>query len=165
MTDFDWIKSVTMRRATVADAAPISRLIAALSRPFLLSADGVGAEVFLAAVGEAAIAGYIEDADFRYWLAEANGELAGVVAMRDHRHLYHLFVAEVFQNRGLARHLWQWVKTGALDAGNPGEFTVNASLNAVAVYRRFGFVELGAAVQANGVAFQPMRAVLGSGNA
>jgi predicted GNAT family N-acyltransferase len=37
---------------------------------------------------------------------------------------------------------------------------VNASLSAVAVYERFGFVPSGAEVRAHGIAFLPMRMAL-----
>ena len=92
------------------------------------------------------------------WLvpAEADGALVGLVAMRDHSHLYHLFVAPAWQGRGLARALWQQVRQAALEAGNPGRFTVNASVNAVPVYGRFGFVATGPRVEKNGIAFVPM---------
>jgi hypothetical protein len=48
-------------------------------------------------------------------------------------------------------------------AGNPGQFTVNASLNAVPVYEKFGFVQQGEAQRMHGICFQPMRLSLGDG--
>jgi ribosomal protein S18 acetylase RimI-like enzyme len=86
-----------------------------------------------------AIGGYIESG-YRYHIAEEDGELAGVVAVRDNSHLYHLFVSERFQGQGLARRLWEVAKTASLSAGNPGLFTVNSSRYAVGMYENFGFV-------------------------
>ena len=146
-----------VERAAFADAPRISALIRALSKPFLVTPSGEGAEPFFAAISESAIKGYVSASNFDYFVAEEQGQLAGVVALRDNSHLFHLFVAEPFQGRGLGAKLWQMVKTQALQSGNPGKFTVNSSLNALPVYEKFGFVASGSAVQTHGVAFQPMQ--------
>jgi GNAT superfamily N-acetyltransferase len=143
--------------ATVSDAPRISALIRGLSKPFFVSPSGEGAEPFLAAIGETAIQGYVSADNFEYFVAEAQSQSAGVVALRDNSHLFHLFVAEPFQGRGLGSKLWQMVKARAIQAGNPGKFTVNSSLNALPVYEKFGFVANGPVVQTHGVAFQPMQ--------
>jgi GNAT superfamily N-acetyltransferase len=132
-------------------------LIRELSAPFLLHADGAGAEPFYAAISEAAICGYIESPNFFYYIAHLNSSLVGVVAVRDNKHLYHLFVARAFQGKGFARKLWEFAKADALRSGHQTIFTVNSSLNAVPVYQQFGFAIIGAVVEAHGVAFQPMR--------
>lgn len=146
-----------IQRATIADAPRISALIRELSTPFLVSPSGEGAEPFLAAISESAIQGYVAASNFEYLVAEDQGQLVGVVALRDNSHLYHLFVAVPLQGRGLGGKLWDMVKAKALLLGNPGKFTVNSSLNAVPVYERFGFIASGPVVQANGVVFQPMQ--------
>ena len=146
-----------VERASIADAPRISALIRELSRPFLVSPTGEGAEPFFAAISESAIQGYVSAGNFEYFLAESQGQLAGVVALRDNSHLFHLFVAEPFQSKGLGSKLWQMVKAQAIQAGNPGRFTVNSSLNALPVYEKFGFVVSGAVVQTHGVTFQPMQ--------
>jgi GNAT superfamily N-acetyltransferase len=151
------MSAVQIRPATVADAARISALIRSLSTPFFASPDGEGTAPFLDSIGEPAIRSYVSAPNFRYLVAESARQLAGVAAMRDGCHLYHLFVAPAFQGQGLARVLWQRIRTGAASAGNEGRFTVNSSLAAVEVYRRFGFVPDGPAVVKHGVAFQPMR--------
>ena len=58
-----------------------------------------------------------------YHVAEDAGRLVGVVAVRDNKHLYHLFVAEPHQGQGLARELWSVAKAACVAAGNSGEFT------------------------------------------
>lgn len=143
--------------ATIADAPRISALIRELSRSFLASPSGEGAEPFLAAISEAAIQRYVSASNFSYYVAEAHGRLAGVVALRDNSHLFHLFVAGPFQGRGLGGTLWNMVKSEAIQRGNPGRFTVNSSLDALRVYEKFGFVASGPVVQAHGVSYQPMQ--------
>lgn len=146
-----------VERADIADAPRISALIRQLSEPFLLSLSGEGAEQFFAAISESAIRGYISASNFDYFVAQQDNRLAGVIALRDNSHLFHLFVAEQFQGQGLGTQLWQMIKAKAIQSRNPSKFTVNASLNAVPVYEKFGFMVSGPIVQANGVAFQPMQ--------
>ncbi|HEU4885088.1 MAG TPA: GNAT family N-acetyltransferase [Longimicrobium sp.] len=149
-----------IRPATAHDAAAISALILSVSRFFTLHPDGEGAEAFLATVSPEAIAGYLASPAYAYRVAETEGLLAGVVALRDNAHLYHLFVAPAFHGRGLSRQLWDVAREAALRAGNPGEFTVNSSLYAVPVYEKFGFAPTGPRVDEHGIAFIPMKLVL-----
>ncbi|WP_420126884.1 GNAT family N-acetyltransferase [Longimicrobium sp.] len=150
-----------IRPATAGDAAGISALILSVSRFFTLHPDGEGAEAFLANLSPQAIGGYLVSPAFAYQVAEEDGALAGVVAIRDNAHLHHLFVAAAHHGRGLARQLWDAAREAALRAGNPGEFTVNSSIYAIPVYERFGFVPTGPRVEQNGIAFLPMKLVLG----
>ncbi|WP_295756125.1 GNAT family N-acetyltransferase [Undibacterium sp.] len=145
-----------IRSATIADAEEISALIVELSAPFYTSATRAGAEPFLASVNTEAQCRNLSASNFSYYIAESSGELAGVVALRDNSHLYHLFIAAPFQHAGLATQLWGTVKAEALAAGNPGQFTVNSSLNAVPVYERFGFVRKGDVQYMHGISFQSM---------
>lgn len=148
-----------IRLATPADAEAISALIRGVSHFFTLRPDGAGAEAFLETVSPDAVRGYLSSPDYAYRVAEEDGAIIGVVAVRENRHLYHLFVAPDGQRRGLARRLWTEAMEAALRAGNPGAFTVNASVYAVPVYERFGFVATGPRVEANGIAFVPMHRV------
>lgn len=148
---------MNIRVATPADAEQISSLIIDLSTPFYTSPTRAGAEPFLASVNAEAQRRNLSASNFLYYVAESNGQLAGVVALRDNAHLFHLFVASSLQRTGLATRLWNIVKAEALAAGNTGQFTVNSSLNAVPVYERFGFIRTGEVQQMHGISFQPMQ--------
>lgn len=150
------LPSLHVRTARPDDAGPISRLIHSLSGPFLKSPSGEGAAPFFASITEASIAGYIAAPHFDYRVAEGAAGLVAAVALRDDKHLFHLFVAPAHQRRGLGRELWGLVRDAALARGNPGEFTVNASLNAVPVYMRFGFVPMAEVQHVHGISFVPM---------
>lgn len=145
-----------IRTANVADAKTISGIIRSLSQPFFTAPDGKGAEACLESISETAVAGYIARGNFAYYVGEEMGEIVGIVAVRDNRHLYHLFVLPTCQRRQLGRKLWENAKAIAIASGNPGEFTVNSSLNAVPVYESFGFKPTSDVMQANGVSFLPM---------
>lgn len=142
--------------ATAQDAAAVSRLIGSVARFFTLQPDGAGAEDFLKTISTDSVTRYLTDPRFAYFKAEQDGILAGVVAVRDASHLYHLFVDASFQRQGLSRQLWDHARAAVQDT-NPGYFTVNSTPYAQPVYERFGFVATGPRVETRGIAFVPMR--------
>ena len=60
----------------------------------------------------------------------------------------------------MARRLWQAVRDASIAGGNTTGFTVNASLYALPLYERLGFVATGPKVEMDGIAFVPMRMAL-----
>lgn len=146
-----------IRPAAPDDADEISALIVQLSDPFYLHPSRAGAELFLASISPGSIRSYVKAANFSYQVAVEESAIAGIVAVRDNSHLFHLFVAAPFQRKGLGHCLWSTAKAQARRAGNTGEFTVNASLNAVPAYEKFGFARTGEIQRMHGVFFQPMR--------
>jgi len=142
-----------LRPAGVDEAPLISALIAELMPYMTLDPDGAGAGPFIASMQTPAIAGYL--AQQRYWYRSAwlDGELAGVVGVRDGSHLFHLFVARRFHGGGLARQLWQAAQASAAP---DCAWTVNASPHAAAMYEHFGFHATGPRVEQHGVAWIPM---------
>lgn len=149
-----------LRPALVADAPAIVALIDELM-PFLtLHPDGAGAEKFIDNCRQAAIEGYLSDSRYAYQLAHINGALAGVVAMRDNTHLFHMFVPRALHRRGMARRLWQAARDASLARGKVAAFTVNSSAYALPLYASLGFVATGPRVEQGGIAFVPMRMAL-----
>jgi GNAT superfamily N-acetyltransferase len=146
-----------IRIANPTDARGISTLIRSVAHYFTIHPKGFGAEPFLETISESAIESYIRASNFHYLAGFVDENLAGVVAVRDNNHLYHLFVSPPCQGRGLARELWNAAMEHALQQGNPGEFTVNSTPYAVAVYAAFGFEPAGPKVETKGIAFVPMK--------
>lgn len=153
--------TLVLRSATTDDAPAIAALLRPLAQAFVVDSRPDAAAPFWASVDEAAQRRYIAAERYRYTVAlEPGGSLAGFIALRDGRHLFHLFVAPAWQRQGLATRLWQLASVQALAAPGlppPAVFTLNASLPAVGFYQRLGFVTEGDAVTANGIRFQPMR--------
>jgi len=116
---------MNIREATPGDAESISKLLSELSAKYITKKFTVdGAEHLLASMNLDAIKKYIHSG-FKYHVAEIDKQVVGVVGIRDNSHLYHLFVAEKYQRKGIARKLWQLAMEACLANGNPGEFTVN----------------------------------------
>lgn len=146
-----------LRPGTVTDAGPIAAMIASFQSELTIDPSGAGAERFLASVCESAERQYLESTRYSFIIAEESDTIAGFVAIRDNTHLFHLFVARPFHRKGLGRRLWEAAREEACRRGNPGEFTVNSSLNAIAVYKAFGFLPSGPAATKDGISFLPMR--------
>lgn len=146
-----------VRHAVPTDADRISRLIRSVAGSCTINPAGDGAELFFSSISAQAIGGYIANADFLYLLGLFGDTLAGVVAVRDARHLFHLFVAPIFQKEGIGTALV--LRAIELSqAVSPSEiFTVNSSLPAVPFYARLSFQQHGPGVEENGVAFVPMQ--------
>lgn len=147
---------IIIRAASDADAQSVAELVQSVGHYFLADPSGAGAEGFLSSISAAAISGYISNPAFNYLVAFMGQDLAGVAAIKENKHIYHLFVRPDCHRQGVAHLLWQHLKDHAIAAGNPGMFTVNSSLYAVPVYARFGFVPTSEPQTKNGIQFQPM---------
>ncbi|QWP79170.1 GNAT family N-acetyltransferase [Lysobacter sp. K5869] len=141
-----------IRPASASDAEAISRLINALAHHFLVDPSGPEAAPFLQTLTPAAVAQRIVAPDFRSYVAQDASGIHGFLAMRGDSHLYHLFVRADAQRKGVGRALWEH----AAALSGQSTFTVNASLYAVPMYERLGFVAQGQAQTANGLMFVPM---------
>jgi len=139
------------------DAEDFAGLIASFQSELTDDPSGAGAEQYLASVTAAAETQYLQSDRYSYVVAIDGPELVGFIAIRDGSHLFHLFVARSHQRRGLARHLWQLASASTGSAPAPRRFTVNSSLNAIAVYKAFGFVATGAIKHVHGISFLPMQ--------
>lgn len=150
-----------LRCAAPGDACAVATLLRPLAQAFIVDPRSDEAAPFWASVNEAAQRRYIAADRYQYTLAfEPDGALAGFIALRDGRHLFHLFVAPAWQRQGLATRLWRHASAQALAVPGlplPAVFTLNASVPAVGFYQRLGFQVEGSALVANGIAFQPMR--------
>jgi len=139
------------------DSAAIAELIYGLACRFILPGfSAAGQERFLELHDAESIAERMAGR-FRYHVAETVEGIVGVVGTRDNSHLYHLFVAEPYQGRGLGRSLWDRAKAECLVHGSPEAFTVNASINAVPIYQSFGFVVVATLQDQEGVLSVPMK--------
>ena len=151
------MNNLTIRQARPGDAAAVSALIAPLLPLLTLEPSGAGAGKFIETMQAPAIARVLADQRYDYQLGYVDDELAGVVAVRDHAHLFHLFVAARWQGRGFGRLLWQAARKRALPGNAAGVFTVNSSPFALEMYRHLGFVASAPRAEHDGIAYIPMR--------
>ena len=146
---------IAVRAATVADTAAISALtMASMQRWIAGDCTAEGATALAALMTPEATRERLAGDAYRTWVAECDGAVVGVAALRFPAHLYHLFVADDAQRRGVARLLWSAVRA-AVSPGLDG-FTVNASRHGVEAYRRLGFVADGPETVEHGIPATPM---------
>jgi ribosomal protein S18 acetylase RimI-like enzyme len=148
-----------IRPLTPGDIPAAAALLRRAAEEFILpdSTPENGA-AFLAAQGEGGIRAFLAQG-FVYHVAEADGELAGFIAVRERSHVYSLYVDRRFHRRGIARSLWETARAAALGPGHPGAFTVKSSTYAMPFYASLGFVPT-APTQVSTVRYNPMRLVL-----
>ncbi len=91
------------------------------------------------------------------WLAWDEEKIVGVIEMRDRNNITLFFVDKHYQNRGIARLLFQ-TAIAACTKRTPTieKFHVHASICSVPVYKCFGFYETGKAHKRNGIHYVPM---------
>jgi len=148
---------VVIREGRPSEASAISDFITPLAAKFIAHEFAAPArKLFLATFSHAAVDKYIANG-FRYHLAESEGTMVGVVATRQNRHVYHLFVAESAQRSGVGRSLWNRAREAARESGYRGDFTVNSSRFAVGFYERLGFVRDGHENARDGIVSVPLR--------
>ncbi|WP_375177913.1 GNAT family N-acetyltransferase [Marinobacter mobilis] len=90
--------------------------------------------------------------DFSSFVYTINDVIIGYISIKENSHVYHLFVAESYQGKGIAKELWNYATSDSATS----TYTVRSSIFAVPVYRRFGFKESEEATSKDGISFQPM---------
>ena len=153
--------SIVVREATADDAIRISGLLTTLAEEFIVGEfSEEGRRQLLAHFSVTEMAERLASTKYRFQVAEIDGALVGVVAVRERSHLQYLFVSRACQRTGIARRLWEQARQQAGTAS--GRFTVNASSYAVPAYQRLGFASVGGRLEKDGVRFQPMEWVEGT---
>lgn len=151
---------ISIREAGPGDAAAISALmnpVAArqISADFPQEGkDSLHGGMTPSAVADNMLRGY------RYFVASENQQFVGIIGMRGYSHIYHLFVAEDRQGRGIGRRLLQHARDMSLSEIELSAFTVFSSELAEDFYRRLGFERTGPTKTKRGVKAVPMRLIL-----
>lgn len=143
---------MAIRNASESDAEVISRLIASLAYYYCADTNADLPDWFANSITPQAVQQRIVDPAFDNYIYVEGDDIVGYIALQNDNHLYHLFVGEAQQGRGIARKLWQHV----LQHSDSKKFTLRSSLYAVPVYERFGFRSVGPAGEKEGIGFQPM---------
>ena len=146
-----------IRPITDYDIPAVARLFHVLATEFIVhESTPASAATFLRENDEDGLRGFIARGHV-YHVAEIEGEIVGFIALRERRHLFHMFVAKRLHGQGIARKLWEVARRAAIEDGHDGIFTVNASNFAVPVYEAMGFVRTAATQCTNGLYYNPMQ--------
>lgn len=90
-------------------------------------------------------------------VAVADGELIGIIEMRDFNHCSLFFVKPRFHGQGIGRWLFEEA-VAHCRLSNPSLQTigVHSSPYAVPIYKKLGFKNIGTLEEKNGIVYQPM---------
>ncbi|MDX1343691.1 MAG: GNAT family N-acetyltransferase [Reinekea sp.] len=143
---------MTIEDAKQHHLSAIKALVESLAHYYLEDTMAPLPEWFSNTLTEQSFEDRLNNPDYHNWVYRSGNEVLGYIAMKNDGHLYHLFVAEHAQGRGIARQLWEHV----CKLVPQQTYTLRSSLYAVPVYRKFGFIETGAAGFKDGIGFQPM---------
>jgi len=143
---------MSIRQATTNDAEHIRSLVASLSHFYLEDKEALLPEWLAATLTIDEFVKRINSEEYSCFIYENNGNIVGYIAIKGANHVYHLFVADGYQGKGIARALWQH----AMHSCVSDHYTVRSSLFAVPVYIKFGFKESGPIAEKDGMWFQPM---------
>jgi GNAT superfamily N-acetyltransferase len=152
-----------IRPAVCSDAHGISKLINSQSHHRTPKPTEPAPPEFLAGFAPETIKGYVGSVSYRYLVVLIEGQIVGVLGIRDGQRIIHLFVAESYQRRGIAPALWSRARSELLAGGEEASVVVNSSIYAIPVYERFGFKAVGPRVERAGVTYVPMQLVISNG--
>lgn len=143
---------MSIRAANQNDVPQICSLVISLSHFYLKSEEGVLPCWFSETLTESAFLDRISNAEYQNLVYEVQGKVVGYLALKGNSHLYHLFVSESHQGKGISRSLWQHV----LNECKTEKYTLRSSLFAIPIYQKFGFRVVGEAGEKDGIGFQSM---------
>src|SRR5690606_33598588 len=96
-----------------------------------------GWENFLLANSAESTLTRLTSARYQCFCYTQEGEILGFITISDFQKIDQLFVLPKAQRKGVARALWEKIRTQGLTLNNPLRLSVRSSTTAVPVYRRF----------------------------
>jgi GNAT superfamily N-acetyltransferase len=143
---------ISTRRADKDDAKHLRDLVSSLSHFYLPQDNLKLPHWFLASIGIEQFEARLKNIDFTNIVAEIDNCVVGYISIQENNHLYHLFVSQKYQRKGIARQLWSEAQKTCLSS----KYTVNSSIYAIPVYEKFGFVAVGSTSEKDGIKYQLM---------
>lgn len=153
---------VRIRKADHRDAADISAVVSDLTLRYIARGfSEQGRQRLARSMTPERIARHIDEG-YLYLVAHLEHRIIGVAGIRACTHLYHLFVTESHQGRGIGTRLWHAARDRCCREGRQRVFTVNASLDARAFYEKLGFDAVAGPLNREGVIAIPMIVSVGA---
>lgn len=98
----------------------------------------------------------ITNSNMKMWVAYTDNKPVGALATNPDNHISLLFVDKNYHRQGIAKSLF-YAMLSSLDKIKYTAMTVNSSLYANEVYKKFGFKNIGETKEVNGIIFIPMK--------
>ena len=144
---------IIIRKAVKRDAKSLSQLAINLSHFYLKDKHAELPEWFAETLHINEFERRLENDYFTHFIAVQHDKIVGYITMRGENHLYHLFVAETAQGKGISRRLWEHISSTF-----PSDtYALRSSIHAIPVYQRFGFTTHGEPGERDGICYQEMK--------
>lgn len=157
------LEEPAIRLAIASDAPGVSALIHSQLHHRSPKPAGPAPPEFLAGFSVETMRDCLVSNRYRYLVASIEGQLVGVLGIRDEQHLLHFFVSEPYQRQGIGRALWCRARSDLLATTGEIRIVVNSSIYAIPVYERFGFRASGPRVEDAGITYLPMQIEISAG--
>jgi ribosomal protein S18 acetylase RimI-like enzyme len=90
-----------------------------------------------------------------------NGEIVGMIEVRNNGHICLLFVSKDYQQKGISKGLFGSAKKISIEKNSDSvKMSVNSSIYAIDIYRKLGFKTVGNTKTINGISFVEMELTL-----
>jgi len=126
---------MNIRNAKEDDADQIKELVSSLSHFYLSATEESLPEWLSSSLELKEFKSRLKNNEFTNLVCENNGHIIGYISIKNKNHVYHLFVSQEHQRKGIAKKLWDKAK----NICQSPTYTVRSSLYAVPVYENFGF--------------------------
>lgn len=142
-----------IREAREDDVHQLANLVGSLAHFYLEGGKRSLPPWFMETIQPAAFITRIASKDYLNLVHQTGNLIDGYICIKNGSHLFHLFVPERAQGKGIARKLWSRAK-----AANPSvhHYSLRSSMYAVPVYLKLGFHKIGEPGYKSGIWFQPM---------
>ena len=148
--------NVKIRKAKISDTQILSQLVISLSHYYLSDKTNQLPNWLVDSFTEKQFLARINSPEYVHFVAEVNNRIIGFIVIKQPNHLYHLFVHECYHGQGIGRQLWQYAYH-KLQLDSQKNIIVRASLYAVPIYERFGFIRADNILEKDGLKFLPMQ--------
>ena len=124
-----------IREAKKEDATKIKDLVTNLSHFYLHTENEQLPDWLSSSLTKKEFENRMTNNEFTNLVCENNGSIIGYISIKNIRHIYHLFVSQEHQRKGIAKKLWKKARMLCPSI----IYTVKSSLHAVPIYESFGF--------------------------
>lgn|GEM_PF-304919 len=137
-----------IRRVKIEDALELSELVISLL-------DYLFEEIpswFKEDVNKQSFEKRILDSNYLHHIYVKDKKIVGLITIKDKNHLFHLFVDSSYHKKGIAKKLFESIKSN-MDVNG---MNVNASIYAIPMYKALGFKKCGEKNRYKELEYQPM---------
>ncbi|AXX92258.1 putative acetyltransferase/transglutaminase [Malaciobacter molluscorum LMG 25693] len=137
-----------IRRGKLKDAKDLNVLVTSLL-PYIFEQTP---SWFKEEISEKSFKDRLKNKNYKHYIYTIDEKIVGFLSIKEENKLFHLFVDEAFHKKGIAKKLFECVKTNM----DITDMKVNASLYAVAFYEALGFEKSGKQEHFKGLDYQPL---------